>query len=115
MSLVRLLGFRTLTCGCVVGRYRSGDQSRSGLRRRKRRRLRSSQPSPEPHHRTGSRRDSVGSLRHQSFLTARRPAPRVTIAVVFPIPAPRVSIFNSVFWRAPQIRSDVTSLRLGCS
>jgi len=22
MSLVRLLGFRTLTCGCVIGRYR---------------------------------------------------------------------------------------------
>lgn len=22
MSLVRLLGFRTLVCGCVVGRYR---------------------------------------------------------------------------------------------
>ena len=22
MSLVRLLGFNTLTCGCVVGRYR---------------------------------------------------------------------------------------------
>lgn len=22
MSVVRLLGFRTLTCGCVVGRYR---------------------------------------------------------------------------------------------
>ena len=22
MSLVRLLGFRTLACGCVVGRYR---------------------------------------------------------------------------------------------
>ena len=22
MSLVRLLGFRTLTCGCVCGRYR---------------------------------------------------------------------------------------------
>ena len=21
MSLVRLLGFRTLTCGCVIGRY----------------------------------------------------------------------------------------------
>jgi hypothetical protein len=22
MSLVRLLGFRTLSCGCVIGRYR---------------------------------------------------------------------------------------------
>jgi hypothetical protein len=22
MSLVRLLGFRTLTCGCVIGQYR---------------------------------------------------------------------------------------------
>ena len=22
MNLVRLLGFRTLTCGCVIGRYR---------------------------------------------------------------------------------------------
>ena len=22
MSFVRLLGFRTLTCGCVIGRYR---------------------------------------------------------------------------------------------
>jgi len=28
MSLVRLLGFRTLTCGCVVGRYRELATSR---------------------------------------------------------------------------------------
>ena len=28
MSLVRLLGFRTLTCGCVVGRYREVATSR---------------------------------------------------------------------------------------
>lgn len=28
MSLVRLLGFRTLSCGCVVGRYRELATSR---------------------------------------------------------------------------------------
>ena len=28
MSLVRLLGFRTLTCGCVIGRYREQATSR---------------------------------------------------------------------------------------
>ncbi len=28
MSLVRLLGFATLTCGCVVGRYRELATSR---------------------------------------------------------------------------------------
>ena len=28
MSLVRLLGFRTLTCGCVIGRYREMATSR---------------------------------------------------------------------------------------
>jgi hypothetical protein len=28
MSLVRLLGFTTLTCGCVVGRYREVPTSR---------------------------------------------------------------------------------------
>ena len=28
MSLVRLLGFRTLTCGCVVGKYRELATSR---------------------------------------------------------------------------------------
>jgi hypothetical protein len=28
MSLVRLLGFTTLTCGCVVGRYREVSTSR---------------------------------------------------------------------------------------
>ncbi len=28
MSLVRLLGFTTLTCGCVVGRYRELANSR---------------------------------------------------------------------------------------
>jgi len=28
MSLVRLLGFNTLTCGCVVGRYREVGTSR---------------------------------------------------------------------------------------
>ena len=28
MSLVRLLGFRTLTCGCVIGRYREAATSR---------------------------------------------------------------------------------------
>lgn len=28
MSLVRLLGFRTLTCGCVIGRYRESATSR---------------------------------------------------------------------------------------
>jgi hypothetical protein len=28
MSLVRLLGFRTLTCGCVIGRYRETATSR---------------------------------------------------------------------------------------
>ena len=28
MSLVRLLGFNTLTCGCVVGRYRELATSR---------------------------------------------------------------------------------------
>jgi hypothetical protein len=28
MSLVRLLGFRTLNCGCVIGRYREMATSR---------------------------------------------------------------------------------------
>ena len=28
MSLVRLLGFRTMTCGCVIGRYREVATSR---------------------------------------------------------------------------------------
>ena len=28
MSLVRLLGFRTLNCGCVIGRYREAATSR---------------------------------------------------------------------------------------
>jgi hypothetical protein len=28
MSIVRLLGFRTLTCGCVIGRYREVATSR---------------------------------------------------------------------------------------
>ena len=28
MSIVRLLGFRTLTCGCVIGRYREIATSR---------------------------------------------------------------------------------------
>jgi hypothetical protein len=28
MSLVRLLGFRTLNCGCVIGRYREVATSR---------------------------------------------------------------------------------------
>jgi len=28
MSLVRLLGFRTLACGCVIGRYREAATSR---------------------------------------------------------------------------------------
>ena len=28
MSLVRLLGFRTLACGCVIGRYRELANSR---------------------------------------------------------------------------------------
>ncbi|MEQ1575937.1 MAG: hypothetical protein ABL993_17010 [Vicinamibacterales bacterium] len=28
MSLVRLLGFRTLNCGCVIGRYRELASSR---------------------------------------------------------------------------------------
>ncbi len=28
MSLVRLLGFTTLTCGCIVGRYREVSTSR---------------------------------------------------------------------------------------
>jgi hypothetical protein len=28
MSLVRLLGFRTLACGCVIGRYREVATSR---------------------------------------------------------------------------------------
>lgn len=28
MSLVRLLGFRTLVCGCVIGRYREVATSR---------------------------------------------------------------------------------------
>jgi hypothetical protein len=28
MSLVRLLGFKTLTCGCVIGRYREVATSR---------------------------------------------------------------------------------------
>jgi hypothetical protein len=28
MSLVRLLGFKTLTCGCVIGRYRELATSR---------------------------------------------------------------------------------------
>jgi hypothetical protein len=28
MSLVRLLGFRTLTCGCVIGKYRELATSR---------------------------------------------------------------------------------------
>ena len=28
MSLVRLLGFRTLTCGCVIGRYREAAMNR---------------------------------------------------------------------------------------
>lgn len=28
MSLVRLLGFNTLTCGCIVGRYREVSTNR---------------------------------------------------------------------------------------
>ena len=28
MSLVRLLGFKTLTCGCIIGRYREVATSR---------------------------------------------------------------------------------------
>lgn len=28
MSLVRLLGFKTLTCGCVIGQYREQATSR---------------------------------------------------------------------------------------
>ena len=28
MSLVRLLGFKTLTCGCIIGRYREVASSR---------------------------------------------------------------------------------------
>ena len=35
MSLVRLLGFDTLGCGCVVGRYRDVATSREVVRRRK--------------------------------------------------------------------------------
>ena len=44
MSLVRLLGFTTLGCGCVSGRYREvGSEPRGDLHRGKGRLLRDTQ------------------------------------------------------------------------
>ena len=52
MSLVRLLGFTTLNCGCVVGRYREVATSREvSLRGRKGQGLREPRASAEPHRR----------------------------------------------------------------
>ena len=50
MSLVRLLGFTTLACGCVIGRYREVATSREvGYVEEKGTVLRQSRPSAQPH------------------------------------------------------------------
>ena len=57
MSLVRLLGFRTLTCGCVIGRYRELATSRElTYVEEKGPACDVARASPQPHDRAGPRR-----------------------------------------------------------
>jgi hypothetical protein len=60
MGLVRLLGFRTLTCGCVIGRYREAATSREVTYVEEK----------------GQRCDSYGHRRNHT-ITADRPVARV--------------------------------------
>ena len=61
MSLVRLLGFTTLTCGCVVGRYREVASSREvSYVEEKGKTLRQPRPPAEPYRRGRAAGVSVG-------------------------------------------------------
>ena len=83
MSLVRLLGFRTLTCGCVIGRYRELATSREvSYVEEKGGACEAHGASPQPHDsRTGSRPDA----RHARFLRNSQ----------LPTPTPKVGPENS--------------------
>ena len=94
MSLVRLLGFRTLTCGCVVGRYRELATSREVSYVEEK----GGDCDVHVHRRNHTIPDrvapslaTVATLRASS---ARTPpvarAPRVQITVVPPIPEPHI-------------------------
>ena len=65
MSLVRLLGFRTLTCGCVIGRYREVATSRELTYVEEK----------------GQRCDSYGHRRNHTIAPDRASAPLVSLAV----------------------------------
>ena len=80
MSLVRLLGYTTLACGCVVGRYREVASSRELAYVEEK-----GQSCGSHGHRRNhtvadrTRRDRILDRRRQSFLT--RPDPADTAAV----------------------------------
>ena len=65
MSLVRLLGFRTLTCGCVIGRYREVATSRELTYVEEK----------------GRQCDSYGHRRNHTISVDRAAAPVVSLAV----------------------------------
>jgi hypothetical protein len=65
MSLVRLLGFRTLTCGCVIGRYREVATSRELTYVEEK----------------GQRCDSYGHRRNHTIAADRPAAPVASLAV----------------------------------
>ena len=65
MSLVRLLGFRTLTCGYVIGRYREVATSRELTYVEEK----------------GQRCDSYGHRRNHTIALDRAAAPVVALAV----------------------------------
>ena len=65
LSLVRLLGFRTLTCGCVIGRYREVATSRELTYVEEK----------------GQRCDSCGHRRNHTIAPDRASAPLVSLAV----------------------------------
>ena len=85
MSLVRLLGFRTLTCGCVIGRYRDLASGRElTYVEEKGRHLRVARAPPQPHGdgravRT-SRRFPCSKPARRSRAADRSPTHRATIA-----------------------------------
>ncbi|MEQ1870420.1 MAG: hypothetical protein ABL961_10395 [Vicinamibacterales bacterium] len=65
MSLVRLLGFTTLTCGCVVGRYREVATSREVIYVEEK----------------GKGCGSHGHRRNHTIAAATRPAPEASLAL----------------------------------
>ena len=65
MSLVRLLGFRTLCCGCVIGRYREVGSSRELTYVEEK----------------GQRCDAYGHRRNHTIAVDRAAAPVASLAV----------------------------------